>query len=282
MNFAGSIMHSNFFLGAGVTDYFFQSNFAGQVIVVVLIVMSVMAWAVMYGKYIDLVTMNTLNERTAKAVSKAATLIDVAGDKSLKGPFASMLRDAVTAWGRAGIGNETPESRGIRMGYVENAMQRALARLLMKYENKMTWLGTIISGAPFLGLLGTAWGVMDSFGALSGQTSVTLQQLAPGVAGALLTTVAGLLVAIPSVFGYNYLAAKARTMSTELENFASLIADKIEMEANAKEAPAPIEKPKPVVRERIVEKAGEAKTISFSLDDDDDEDSSPVPPRAFE
>ena len=69
----------------------------------------------------------------------------------------------------------------------------------------MVMLGSIVTGAPFLGLLGTVWGVMDAFGGMAGAGSASLQGLAPGVSGALLTTVAGLVVAIPSVFGYNYL-----------------------------------------------------------------------------
>ena len=76
-----------------------------------------------------------------------------------------------------------------------------------------------------MGLLGTVWGVMDCFGAMSQQTSVTLQQLAPGVAGSLLTTVAGLLVAIPSVFGFNFLTTQIRKMGVEIENFATSLSD---------------------------------------------------------
>lgn len=130
------------------------------------------------------------------------------------------------------------------MTFVDNALQRSLSRQLMKYESRMILLGTVISGAPFLGLLGTAWGVMDCFGSMSAQSSVTLQQLAPGVAGALLTTVAGLCVAIPAVFGYNYLTSKSRELITETENFASLVSDAIEMQmrtsaAYAERAAAP-------------------------------------------
>ncbi|HNX05448.1 MAG TPA: MotA/TolQ/ExbB proton channel family protein, partial [Opitutales bacterium] len=92
--------------------------------------------------------------------------------------------------------------------------------------------------APFLGLLGTVWGVMDAFGAISMQKTATLQMLAPGVSGALLTTVAGLCVAIPAVFGYNYLLSQSKLMVTELENFASLLADRVEIEARELDAKA--------------------------------------------
>jgi biopolymer transport protein TolQ len=72
---------------------------------------------------------------------------------------------------------------------------------------------------------------MDAFGAVGLQASASLQNLAPGVSGALLTTVAGLCVAIPSVFGYNYLLSRNKLLVTELENFASALADMIELES---------------------------------------------------
>ena len=74
---------------------------------------------------------------------------------------------------------------------------------------------------------------MDAFGSMTGAGSASLQSLAPGVSGALLTTVAGLVVAIPSVFGYNYLLQQTKIAVVELENFASTVADRIELEAQA-------------------------------------------------
>jgi len=72
---------------------------------------------------------------------------------------------------------------------------------------------------------------MEAFGAIAEQGSATLATLAPGVSAALLTTIAGLVVAIPSVFGYNILLGNVKTMITELENYASTLADRIELEA---------------------------------------------------
>jgi biopolymer transport protein TolQ len=114
------------------------------------------------------------------------------------------------------------------MGHVENALQRGVSRTMVKYEDKMVLLSSLVSGGPFLGLLGTVWGVMVTFGALTEKASIA--QLAPGVCGALVTTTLGLLVAIPATFGYNYLLTQVKIMSTELENFASTLADRIELE----------------------------------------------------
>ena len=89
-----------------------------------------------------------------------------------------------------------------------------------------------MSGAPFLGLLGTVWGVMDAFGTMD-KGGATIEHLAPGVSGALLTTVAALCVAIPIVFAYNGLLGMTRSAMTRLENFASNLADRIELEKKA-------------------------------------------------
>ena len=217
-------------VASSLTDYFFQSNFAGQVIVIILLGFSLLAWGAMFCKKADLSEMKRQNSATAKAVAQTNSVVEAAAMRRLSGPYAEILRDAASALEQSGAQNAaSADDKNSAMTFVDNALQRSLSRQLMKYESRMILLGTVISGAPFLGLLGTAWGVMDSFGSMSAQASVTLQQLAPGVAGALLTTVAGLCVAIPAVFGYNYLTSQSRELMTDTENFASLLSDIIEM-----------------------------------------------------
>lgn len=217
-------------VASSLTDYFFQSNFAGQVIVIILLGFSLLAWGAMFCKKADLSEMKRQNSATAKAVAQTNSVAEAAAMRRLSGPYAEILRDAASALEQSGAQNAaSADDKNSAMTFVDNALQRSLSRQLMKYESRMILLGTVISGAPFLGLLGTAWGVMDCFGSMSAQASVTLQQLAPGVAGALLTTVAGLCVAIPAVFGYNYLTSQSRELMTDTENFASLLSDIIEM-----------------------------------------------------
>jgi biopolymer transport protein ExbB/TolQ len=92
----------------------------------------------------------------------------------------------------------------------------------------MIILSTAVSGAPFLGLLGTVWGVMDAFGGIARAGTPNLAAMAPGVSGALITTVIGLLVAIPAMFGYNFLVVSLRTVTVQAENFAAELASEIE------------------------------------------------------
>ena len=213
-----------------VLVYFQQANTAGKVIVLFLIVFSLLAWTVMIGKYIDLTRLRDLNRYLENRIGKADSLLrlDPSMHKNARGPYAGLVRDALSAYFRA-YGDTITQSA--RISHVENSLQRAVAEATIKYESKMVLLGSIVTGAPFLGLLGTVWGVMDAFGAIALQKSASIQSMAPGVSGALLTTVAGLLVAIPSVFGYNYLLTRTKILITELENFASSLADRFELDA---------------------------------------------------
>jgi biopolymer transport protein TolQ len=210
---------------AGILDYYAQSNFAGKVIIILLIFTSLVAWTVMIGKYMDLSKLRNANNAIEERLGATERVLRI--DPKLgkaKGPYAAVAREALAAYHRARGGTYA-------VGHVENALQRSVARESMRYETKMILLGSIVTGAPFMGLLGTVWGVMDAFGAITGQASANIGALAPGVSGALLTTVAGLVVAIPSVFGYNFLLTQVKMMITELENFASNVADRIELEA---------------------------------------------------
>ena len=81
-------------------------------------------------------------------------------------------------------------------------------------------LATIGATAPFVGLLGTVWGILDAFGGLAIHGSATLSAVAPGICGSLLTTMIGLIVALPSLIGYNMLTNRIRIIITIMEHFA--------------------------------------------------------------
>ncbi len=116
------------------------------------------------------------------------------------------------------------------MEHVKRTLERTVAQESLRLESGLILLAIAVSGAPFLGLLGTVWGVMSAFSYVALSGSATLDALAPGVSAALVTTVAGLLVAIPSMFGYNWLVHNLRVMTVELDNFAQELVSKMETE----------------------------------------------------
>jgi len=218
----------------GLVTYFLQANFAGQIIIYALAFFSLLAWTIMFGKFFELRRLRLWNLGFQEKLHEQRSVLDLPDGFRIPAgvPYALLLQEAVDAYWRVNARRGEADERLVaaRLDHAENALQRAVANLSLGYESSMVFLATIVTGAPFFGLLGTVWGVMDSFGAVALQAVATLQTLAPGVSGALLTTVAGLLVAIPSVFGYNYLLSRVKLMITELENFASALADRIELE----------------------------------------------------
>ena len=115
-----------------------------------------------------------------------------------------------------------------QMGAVNAAMERAVGETALQLESQMILLATAVSGAPFLGLLGTVWGVMDAFTGVAEAGTASLGAMAPGVSGALITTVTALCVAIPAMFGYNFLVTSIRGMIVEMDNFAAELASEFE------------------------------------------------------
>ena len=217
---------------SGLLTYFFQSNPAGQLIILALGVFSALAWTVMIGKAMELKQLYKLNLRFEKTLDEAPSLLELASKKAFSDaiPYAALVKAATQSYFRA---VELDADQGNAVSHAENALQRAVANQSLFYERKMVLLASIVTGAPFMGLLGTVWGVMDAFGAIGLGSSASIASLAPGVSGALLTTVAGLLVAIPSVFGYNFLLSLTKKRVIEVENFASSVADRIELEDTA-------------------------------------------------
>ena len=116
------------------------------------------------------------------------------------------------------------------MEHVKRTMEGAVARESLKLESGLILLAIAVSGAPFLGLLGTVWGVMDTFARVGQMGRADLPTMAPGVSAALITTVAGMLVAIPSMFAYNWLVHTLRVRTVELDNFAQELVSKMETE----------------------------------------------------
>ena len=110
------------------------------------------------------------------------------------------------------------------------SLEQAVADQILELERKMIFLATAITISPFLGLFGTVWGIMLAFTDLAIMGKADIQTLAPGVSGALLTTVLGLLVAIPSVVGYNIITSLIKATIVQMDNFVEEFLVKLKIE----------------------------------------------------
>jgi biopolymer transport protein TolQ len=111
---------------------------------------------------------------------------------------------------------------------VRVTLEEAAGAEAMGLEKGMIVLSTAVAGGPFIGLLGTVWGVMSTFASIAENNSASLTTMAPGVAAALVATVTGLLVAIPAMFAYNFMVTTIRAITQELDGFATRYATQIE------------------------------------------------------
>ena len=111
---------------------------------------------------------------------------------------------------------------------VKVILEEAAGSQAMALEKGMIVLSTAVAGGPFIGLLGTVWGVMSTFAGIAEKNQASLTAMAPGVAAALVATVTGLLVAIPAMFAYNFMVTTIRHVTQELDGFATRYANQLE------------------------------------------------------
>ncbi len=225
----------SYYLASGL-DALSMASPAGVVVVVCLALLSTFSWSVMISKLWMLRKMRKQSDHFLDMFRGQQHPLEIyeMGNRFPFAPQAHVYRLACRElWGylsdsmeREGAEvkrfNPSPKISTAQMEAVNAAMDRAVGEATVRIEDKTTILATAVSGAPFLGLLGTVWGVMDTFTAVARDTGVaSLQSMAPGVSSALVTTVVGLLVAIPAMFGYNFIVNRIRVMIVRLDNFAA-------------------------------------------------------------
>jgi biopolymer transport protein TolQ len=132
--------------------------------------------------------------------------------------MAALFVAAMREWKRS-LESQARSFAGLQMR-IEKVMDVTIAREVERLERRLLVLATVGSAGPFIGLLGTVWGIMTSFRAIAGQQSTSLAVVAPGIAEALFATAIGLIAAIPATIFYNKFAAEVNKQAQRLEGFA--------------------------------------------------------------
>jgi len=221
--------------GSSVLDAFWLSNTAGKVIVIIHFFGSILAWSVMITKWKELGRAQHGSARFMTMYRKEPYPISLflRHQKHEGSPFFRIYEGVCRSL--AGLveshggdpsdlfaGEAGAPRRHLRDSEIKALRSRAesiMAEQALLLESGMTLLAMAVSAAPTLGLLGTVWGLMEAFGVISTSGQAMLSAVAPGVSGALLTTVTGLLVALPSVVVYNMLSEHIRGLCVRMENF---------------------------------------------------------------
>lgn len=213
-----------------------NATFEGKAIIAILVLFSIFAWSVMAAKATQMRRARKLNLYFETEFRSQKHVLDIF-DRRLQVPDCPMFmvyqegcRELDTRLRTVGSTARKPRVSLKSMEHVKRTLERTVAQQSLKMESGLILLAIAVSGAPFLGLLGTVWGVMSAFSYVAMKGSADLKTMAPGVAAALVTTVAGLLVAIPSMFGYNWLVHNLRVLTVDLDNFAQELVSHMETE----------------------------------------------------
>ncbi|HEX7571331.1 MAG TPA: MotA/TolQ/ExbB proton channel family protein [Verrucomicrobiae bacterium] len=212
-----------------------NATIEGKITVLVLLLLSLFSWTVIITKFRQLTIARKATKKFMAAYTSTRDPLDIQkrGEEFDGAPAYALYergaeelayqleKNPVTVKGERRISLSSYEA-------VKVVLEEAASAQAMALEKGMIVLSTAVAGGPFIGLLGTVWGVMSTFAGIAASNSASLTAMAPGVAAALVATVTGLLVAIPAMFAYNFMVTTVRAITQELDGFASRYANQIE------------------------------------------------------
>lgn len=208
-----------------------NSGFIGHLILLSLFILSVIVWSVFIKKWHYLKEIERKSGGFIKSFAKQKKdlfgLSNTITEQSLC-PAARLLQNALKDLQYHLVSNGTGKIPVYAVDDVFNGTRRYITDLDLELTYGMTMLATATAISPLLGLFGTVWGIMESFRDMWIHGSANITVVAPGISDALLTTVVGLLVAVPSAVAYNMLQNRINRYETSLENFSSELITSIE------------------------------------------------------
>lgn len=203
-------------------DLFWRADWVVQTAMVILILASVWCWAIIFEKVMRMRRMRRLADRFEDTFWSGGTLDDLYHriGQGTKDPMAAIFAAGMGEWRRS-KSRAAGMARGAGLQQrVDRVMQVTLNRELEELERYLPFLASVGSSAPFIGLFGTVWGIMNSFSAIAATKQTSLAVVAPGIAEALFATALGLVAAIPATIAYNKISTDLGRYAGRLEAFA--------------------------------------------------------------
>lgn len=233
--FSGAAYTANGLLQLAITqqkiDFFALIFDTGPVVgfvLFLLIFFSVASWGIILYKYLFLRKAHLQSVKFLELFWKSRRLDQIyeGSEAYLRSPIAQVFRTGYIELGKSGRKNK--DANGEKATFaemtdldsIERALRRAATSQVTILESLVSFLATTGSAAPFIGLFGTVWGIMESFHMIGQVGNATLATVAPGISEALIATATGLAAAIPAVMGYNYFVQKIKVIDAEMENFS--------------------------------------------------------------
>ena len=229
---------------------FFKSNVTGQIIVLAQLLGSVVMLAIILGKWKALAGTEHVMKRVSRDVMTGHDVLEYYLQRHPSSH--SAIENIYTATCERLLKLLTPDSRSLVTGragegkpvaltnheveLVKSLCDHVLDEEIMRVEHGMGAIATVVALSPMLGLLGTVWGVLDAFAEMGAAGNATISTLAPSISAALVTTVVGLIIAIPGVLVYNFQMASIRGIVSDMEGFADDLKGRIALEFQGRDA----------------------------------------------
>lgn len=212
--------------GSALVEMVHNSGPVAFAVLIILLIASIFSWAIMLSKWRSFGRAQVQSQRFVRAFRKSSRLSEIAAvaEQFRPSPLVAVFTEIHDEYQRQNGGRGLPRNPGA----LERAAQTASSEALTNMESHMTWLATIGNIAVFIGLFGTVMGIIDAFHGLGTAGAATLRAVAPGISEALITTAAGLVVAIPAVIGYNQLTARLREFGSRMDDFGRELLNAIE------------------------------------------------------
>ena len=229
---------------------FFKSNVTGQIIVFAQLLGSVIMVAVMLGKWKALSGTVHVMRRVSRDVMTGRDVLDYylqrhesshTAIENIYTATCERLLKLLTPDARALIAGRAGEGKPVALTnheveLVKSICDHVLDEEIMRVEHGMGAIATVVALSPMLGLLGSVWGVLDAFAEMGAAGNATISTLAPSISAALVTTVVGLIIAIPGVLVYNFQMASIRSIVSDMEGFADDLKGRIALEFQGRDA----------------------------------------------
>ena len=198
-----------------ILNLFLRADVIVKSVIIILIASSIYSWAIIIEKYRLFKKINKSSEEFENKFWKsrsAESFYNSLPDK-IDDPMAKVFKDTMQVIVKA-------KSKSNLSNRLESMLQVSIEKQMNSIEKSYTFLATVGSTAPFIGLFGTVWGIMNSFQSIAISRNTSLAIVAPGIAEALFATALGLLAAIPAVVAYNKFSSDSKKYSQKLENFS--------------------------------------------------------------
>jgi biopolymer transport protein TolQ len=205
----------------GVNDFslwqlFIRADFVVKSVIILLLASSIYSWALIFDKYklFKKINLSTSDFETKFWKARSAENLNSNLPAKTEDPLTQVFKDAMSE-----LIKTKSKSSAIQSARVERILEISTDSQIKKIEKNFTFLATVGSTAPFIGLFGTVWGIMNSFQSIAISRNTSLAIVAPGIAEALFATALGLLAAIPAVVAYNKFNSDSKRYTGRIENF---------------------------------------------------------------